>query len=130
LSFRAVWLRLVRSIFAGWETGDFSNTDWAHPLAQMSDKGVGLFHVRDGPAIAAVLARLETLNPDDESEGELSKAMISIRATRQELQKSEHASPALLQRLEKADRALQREYLAKTSPAGLAAGDHARARGE
>ena len=71
----------------------------------------------DDPAFAGVIGPLRgvvaSLNDDsDQQEGQLAKAMIALSDSRTRIEKGEqHASSAMRERLARAERALQEEYL-------------------
>jgi len=89
--------------------------------AQMVGTGLGIgLSASDRQAIEGLLGRLKAANESDDGTA-VEKAMIDLSATRTQLAKSD-VSPLLRERLEKADRELQVEYLCKHS--GAYQGEH------
>jgi hypothetical protein len=58
-----------------------------------------------------------TLASDVDDEGRLEKSLLDIRTARQSIEKSEGASPALLEKTQRVERDLELEYLRKHSAA-------------
>jgi hypothetical protein len=104
-----------------------SSTDTRQAAADAADI---LRPHRADPAIADILDSLATVGEGEGEDAGLEKAMATISAGREALIKDESVSPAqafeLGRKLEKAERALQREYMARHS-VGFAKADAAKA---
>jgi hypothetical protein len=74
----------------------------------------------DHPTLGALANKLRGGLGEDEDGGTVEKSLLDIRQARESLQKSEDASPAMLERVEKAERDLEDVYLRKAGSVGYA----------